>query len=62
MARGRIWRQAVAELLGQGLGVEDIALRLKANQSEIREEITKLREGGKLRAVLGLNEKNGAEE
>ena len=62
MAKGRIWRQAVAELLGQGFGVEDIALRLKIGASEIRDEISRLRESGKLRAVLGLNEKNGAEE
>lgn len=40
--------------LGQGYGVEDIAIRLGYPPHEVRREIADLREAGTLRAALNL--------
>ena len=40
--------------LGQGLGAEDIAIRLGRPPHEVRREIADLREAGTLRAALNL--------
>ena len=40
--------------LGQGYGVEDIAIRLGHPPHEVRREIADLREAGTLRAALNL--------
>lgn len=51
-------RRAVIYQLGQGMGVEDIAVRLKVNADDVRKEIADLRATGRLRSVLKIGKRN----
>lgn len=42
------WRTWVRELLGQGLGVEDIAAATKCSPDAVRREVRALRDAGDL--------------
>jgi hypothetical protein len=46
------WMVKVRDLLGQGLGVEDIAIRLGCSAEDIRREIEIYREEGRLTEIV----------
>lgn len=48
------WKIAVCRMLRQGLGVDDIAVRLKCSPGSVRHEVAILRHDGRLAAVLSL--------
>lgn len=48
------WQRRVADLLREGFGVEDIAIRMKCSTADVRREVEILRNEGRLRDVLGL--------
>ena len=56
------WQRRVADLLREGFGVEDIAIRLKCSADDVRREVTILRNEGWLRDVLGLSEEKRKHE
>lgn len=47
------WQQRVRFHLSQGLGVEDIALKLRADVESVRREVDILRETGALAMMFG---------
>lgn len=49
------WQRKVHRMLGQGLGSEDIAVKLKCPADKVRLEITILRETHQLARVLKRN-------
>lgn len=49
---------AVLRQLGQGYGVEDIAVRLKVSADDVRKEIADLRATGRLRSVLKIGQRD----
>ncbi len=49
-------KRAVLRQIGQGYGVEDIAVRLKINADDVRKEIAVLRATGSLRSVLKIGQ------
>ena len=51
-------RRAVIYQLGQGYGVEDIAVRLKVSADDVRKEIADLRATGRLRSVLKIGQRD----
>lgn len=51
------WKTVVHTMLGAGYGVEDIAikateLKMKTTPDTVRDEVSRLRESGRLKAVL----------
>lgn len=46
------WQLKVHRLLGQGFGVEDIAINLECDIARVRDEITSLRKKGKLKLII----------
>lgn len=49
-----MWIVKVRDLLRQGFGVEDIAVKLKCDVSHVRAEVEIYRREGRLKEVLGL--------
>lgn len=52
------WNESVHDLLRQGFGVEDIAIRIGCTAERVRREVNNLRQTGRLREVLGLAERS----
>ncbi len=52
------WNESVHDLLRQGFGVEDIAIRIGCTAERVRREVNNLRQTGRLRDVLGLPERS----
>lgn len=48
------WATRVRKLLGQGFGVEDIAVKLECKADDVRREVEIYRQEGSLRRVLGM--------
>lgn len=46
------WQGKVSNLLAQGYGVEDIALRLRCKISDVRQEVEILRGEGKIERIV----------
>ena len=46
------WQLKVHRLLGQGFGVEDIAIKLECDLARVRDEIKSLRRKGKLKITI----------
>lgn len=46
------WQTKVRDLLKEGLGSEDIAVKLKCDVSAVRREIQILRESGELKKIV----------
>jgi len=49
--RNSMWQHTVRKMLGQGYGVEDIAVRRGYEPDDVRREIKILREAGELAAI-----------
>lgn len=58
VADGAMNKRAVIYQLGQGYGVEDIAVRLKVSADDVRKEIADLRATGRLRSVLKIGQRD----
>lgn len=50
------WQTRIKELLRQGYGVEDIAIKTKVKTDAVRREVQIMREEGTLCEVLGVAE------
>lgn len=46
------WQGDVARLLGEGFGVDDIAIRLKCDADDVRREVQILRQEGRLAEIV----------
>lgn len=49
------WREAVQMMLAEGFGAEDIAIKLLCDPIDVRYEIKRLREAGKLASIYGVS-------
>ena len=54
--RNSQWIRRVRGALAEGLGVEDIALRLSCDVEDVRREVSILRENGALARIYERNE------
>ena len=52
--RNTAWQTTVRNLLRDGLGVEDIAVKLECEVAAVRREVKILRDEGRLMGVLGV--------
>lgn len=50
--RNTAWQTQVRSLLGKGLGVEDIAIRLNCAADDVRREVSILRQEGRLAEIV----------
>lgn len=50
--RNSAWIVSVRELLGQGFGVEDIAVRLGCKAGDVRREVEIYRQEGRIKEIV----------